>query len=467
MFIERVLSPLSLSQGDLLNLGSFFSEEMGTCLLFSGGTYETADQSYLCLFPFEKLWIQERNIYHLKQGHDKPDVLTLENPWDGLKAVTSTSSSKFASIPDWVGYLGYELGAFSDPEKQLPYQSSMIPDAYFFRHSVILTVEHKTGKVKLFTREEDSTHLSGEQKKFVRSLSNSEVLMGLVDKGKQKNSIPYTSHLSIHKPLEGIEKYKEKIKQAKELIRAGEIYQVNLSQQLQLKGECHPYRIFQKISSLNPAPFMAFLNFPEFTLVSSSPERFLCKKGERLETRPIKGTAPRGKNPKEDTYNREQLLGSLKEKAELLMITDLMRNDLGKVSQTGSVITEDLWRCESYTNVFHLLSIILSKAKPSLHPVDIVRSAFPGGSITGCPKLRAMEVIYDLEKRPRGIYTGSIGYFACNGDFDFNIAIRTILCKNKLLDIQLGGAVVIDSIPHKEYEETLYKGDSIFKILNI
>lgn len=467
MFKEIKIDSLSLLHADLLNLSSVFSEEKGTCLFFSGGAYETAKKSHLCLFPPESAWIEERKTYHLKPGNDKPEISRFDDPWDGLKNIISNVDSNLSSTPDWVGYLGYEIGAFSDPEKQIPYQPSPIPDAYFLRPTVVLSVDHTSGLSTLYTREEGLFYLSMDQKKFIQLLSTPKGIQELIDKGKENNKIPFETNLSLHRPIENPDKYKQKIEEAKELIREGEIYQVNLSQQFQLKGDFNPFRIFQKVSTINPAPFMGYFHFPEFSLVSSSPERFLCKRGERLETRPIKGTVPRGKTPEQDSINKNELLTSPKEKAELLMITDLMRNDLGKVSQTGSVVTDSIWHCEAYTNVYHLISIIHSKAKPNQHPVDILRKTFPGGSITGCPKLRAMEVIHDLEKRPRGIYTGSIGYFSANGDFDFNIAIRTILCKDGLLDIQLGGAIVADSVPQKEYEEALHKGTSIFKTLEI
>ena len=181
----------------------------------------------------------------------------------------------------------------------------------------------------------------------------------------------------------------------------------------------------------------------------------------------MKGTIQRGHSPEEDQRNRALLLASEKDHAELLMTTDLMRNDLGRVSETGTVVTEQIGRCEAYENVYHLISIIRSHAKPSLHPLELLRACFPGGSISGCPKIRAMEVIYALEKRARGIYTGSIGYINGNGDFDFNIAIRTCTIKNSEITVQLGGAIVADSDPHLEFEETLHKGKSIFKVLGI
>ena len=227
-----------------------------------------------------------------------------------------------------------------------------------------------------------------------------------------------------------------------------------------------PFSVFFQLTQLNPAPFSAYFKGEDFTIVSSSPERFLSSQQGILETRPIKGTAPRGKNEEEDDHHRQQLLANEKEKAELLMITDLMRNDLGRISVPGSVKTVELWGCESYTNVFHLVSTIQSKTL-DMHPVDKVRACFPGGSISGCPKLSAMEAIQLIEKRRRGIYTGGIGYFSGNGDFDFNIAIRTLFIEKNKLTVQLGGGIVADSEPEKEYLETLYKGASIFHVLGV
>ncbi len=277
---------------------------------------------------------------------------------------------------------------------------------------------------------------------------------------------PTNNTLKAGSVSDTMESYVDKIQRAKEFIKSGDVYQINLSQQWEFLGERDPFDLFKRLAVLNPAPFSAYLYLKDFSIISSSPERFLEKRGDILETRPIKGTAPRGKTPAEDAESKQRLLASEKERAELMMITDLMRNDLGKISAIGSVEVPLLCGCEAYQNVFHLYSTVNSRVLSSFNPIDIVRSCFPGGSITGCPKLRAMEVIEELEKRPRGIYTGSIGYFSQNGDFDFNIAIRTLLVADIKVVVQLGGAIVIDSDPLKEYEETYHKGRSIFEILN-
>jgi para-aminobenzoate synthetase component 1 len=464
--ISEIIIDSGLTHEELLDICAVFAEEEGTCLFFSGGNFETAKTSYLCLFPKESLWIQEKVIYHQRLG-EAAAVLHKDNPWEGLKEFISKGHSSCSSTPEWVGYFGYELGAFSDHDKQIPYQKSSIPDAFFHRPLLVLTVEHFFSQIQVKYSDESFDMLTENQRKKAQLLCSQRGIQTLIEDGKKINRNYQDSIIQLLQPIEKQEIYKKKIEIAKELILAGDIYQVNLSQQFLLKGKYCPYRIFHRVSVLNPAPFMAFFRFPNFTIVSSSPERFLCKKGLSLETRPIKGTAPRGKTPQQDALNKHNLIHSIKERAELLMITDLMRNDLGKISQTGSVVTEKIWHCETYTNVFHLISVIRSKAKSTLHPIDLIRSAFPGGSITGCPKLRSMEVIHELEQRPRGIYTGSMGYISANGDFDFNIAIRTLLCQDECINIQLGGAIVADSDPTKECEEILYKGASIFTILGL
>ena len=445
---ESLCRPMQLTPQALLCLAGRFADDVGTALLYSGGSLDSAEKSYLCLFPYESVWVQGGQIW---QGDRAPR--RVKDPWEALKGVLIPSGDE--SIPEWVGYLGYGMGATSDPDAQIPHVPSSIPDAYFFRPAVVLALDHHSQECTATVSEKARQYLTPAQQAWLETLPATGV----------------ASFIAPEAPLgqmgssDTLEQYTRKVEAAQELIRDGEIYQVNLSQQFCLQGARTPFPIFHRLTQVNPAPFMAYLRFPEFAVISSSPERFLSKRGKALETRPIKGTAPRGKTTAEDAQNRLALLSSPKERAELLMITDLMRNDLGRVSQIGSIRVEKIWHCETYANVFHLLSIIRSHAKSGLNSMDIIRRCFPGGSITGCPKLRAMEVIHQLEQRARGIYTGSIGYLAGNGDFDFNIAIRTLLWRQDSLEFSLGGAIVADSDSAAEYRETLYKGQSIFQVL--
>ncbi len=437
----------------LLNVLRLFDRENGTCLLYSGGEWEAAQTSFLFLFPFDFISIQTAES-------------SIENPWDILKTTLSFQSNH--PYPEWVGFFGYEMGGCSDSQKMLRLHAADSPSVYLQRSAIVIIVDHAKNKGTVVVADQAYYLLSGQLLEWVNYLSDKtywkdlaqNLSTSLWDQGNQASSSKIFTD-------ETLQTYMSKVEKAKEFIHAGDIYQVNLSQQFIVKGNHDTYTVFRSLVELNPSPFSAYLRLGDMTIVSSSPERFLKKKNNLLETRPIKGTMPRGKNPEEDKNNREALMSSAKNKAELLMITDLMRNDLGKVSCVGSVETPHIQACEAYTNVFHLVSTVRSKALPHLHPIDIFRACFPGGSITGCPKLKAIEVIAELEARPRGIYTGSIGYFAGNGDFDFNIAIRTIVFSEKGIDVQLGGGIVADSDPQNEYEETLHKGQSIFAALGV
>lgn len=244
-------------------------------------------------------------------------------------------------------------------------------------------------------------------------------------------------------------------------IAAGDVYQVNMSQRFQTDFSGDPWALFQTYYRQNPAPFFAYINAGDHQVVSTSPERFLLLDCQRVETRPIKGTRPRGKNPTEDNIFRNELQASKKDDAELSMIVDLLRNDIGKVCRAGSVRVSGHKRLEAYQNVYHLVSIVEGRLDPDCDAVDLIRAAFPGGSITGCPKVRAMEIIDELESRCRHIYTGSIGYVSFHDTMDLSIAIRTATIAHGKMVFSVGGEIVYDSDPADEFEETLHKGKTL------
>ncbi|MDH7479032.1 MAG: anthranilate synthase component I family protein, partial [Syntrophomonadaceae bacterium] len=220
-----------------------------------------------------------------------------------------------------------------------------------------------------------------------------------------------------------------------------------------------------RLREINPAPFAAYFVYPEVILASASPERFLEVRGRVVETRPIKGTRPRGKDPTDDARLRKELLDSEKDRAELVMIVDLERNDLGRVCSFGSVQVPELFCLEEYASVFHLTARVTGNLAPGKDVIDLLKAAFPGGSITGAPKIRAMEIIEEVEPVKRGIYTGSIGYLGFDSNVDLNIAIRTLIIKDRVAYLQVGGGIVADSDPDAEYWETIYKGTALLQAL--
>lgn len=253
--------------------------------------------------------------------------------------------------------------------------------------------------------------------------------------------------------------YETMVRRAHHYIAAGDIYQVNLAHRFRATwpGGADPLALALQLRAASPAPYAAYLNLGGRHLISSSPESFLKMSGDQIRTRPIKGTRPRFHDAEADERSAIELMRSDKERAELLMITDLLRNDLGQVCEYGSVRVTDLLKLETFEHVFHLVSTIQGTLRPSISQIDALRACSPGGSITGAPKKRAMEIIAELEAVPRGAYTGAIGYFGSNGESQFSIAIRTITIQNDVADFHVGAGIVADSVPDLEWRETLHK----------
>jgi para-aminobenzoate synthetase component 1 len=253
------------------------------------------------------------------------------------------------------------------------------------------------------------------------------------------------------------DQYLRAVERTKEYVLAGDIFQANLSQRLEVVLDEHPLELYRRLRHRNPAPFAAYFDMRDAVVVSASPERFLRLSGECVETRPIKGTSPRGWTPLHDSALWEALTESEKDRAENVMIVDLLRNDLSKVCRDHSVEVPELCRIESYATVHHLVSTVVGRLRPGLGPVDLLRATWPGGSVTGAPKVRAMQIIAELEPTRRSVYTGALGYFSFGGAVDTNIAIRTFIVKGGRAYFQVGGGIVADSDPAGEYEETLDK----------
>lgn len=248
-------------------------------------------------------------------------------------------------------------------------------------------------------------------------------------------------------------------------IQAGDCYQVNLAQRFSAPAQGDGWSAYRRLRHISPAPFSAFCNFPQAQILSASPERFVRVENGRVATMPIKGTRPRGADPLQDAANARELCASLKDRAENLMIVDLLRNDIGKNCAVGSVKAEHLFALESYANVHHLVSTVTGELAPGKRALDLLQGCFPGGSITGAPKLRAMQIIEELEPHRRGVYCGAIGYIGFDGNMDTSIAIRTAVYSSQMLRFWAGGGIVADSEMEKEYRETWDKASSMLQLV--
>jgi para-aminobenzoate synthetase component I len=251
--------------------------------------------------------------------------------------------------------------------------------------------------------------------------------------------------------------YERAVGRAIDYIRAGDVFQVNLAQRLSAPWSGDPFALYARLRETSPAPFMALVRLGGADLISASPERFVRRRGARIETRPIKGTRPRGRSAGEDRALAAALRASAKDCAENIMIVDLARNDLGRIARYGSVRVRRLCALEHHPGVHHLVSVVDAKPAPGIGPAEIVRAAFPPGSVTGAPKIRAMEIIEELEPVRRGAYCGSIGWIAPDGDLDLSVTIRTFVASGGELSLHVGGAIVADSEPAQEWQETMHK----------
>ncbi|MBY2477121.1 aminodeoxychorismate synthase component I [Clostridioides difficile] len=389
---------------------------------------------------------------------------TDENPLELLKEELNkyrvTNDTNLPFIGGAVGYLSYDLGNYMEELPRSAVDDIGMPDIYFGFYNHVIVVDHLMEKTYIATPDIDVKL----EEKIIDDIEQKilkEEEKGIDDICYQEKEVkPIRLKSNFTK-----KEFKNAVQNVREYIRQGDIYQANLTQRFSGETELTSFELYRDLRRFSPAPFGAFLNFEDVHILSNSPERFIRCTNKKIEARPIKGTRPRGKDKEEDLKLQQELKNSEKDRAELLMIVDLERNDIGRISKTGSVKVPELFVIEPYANVNHLVSTVVGELKDNKDATDIIKATFPGGSITGAPKIRAMEIIDELEPTQRNVYTGSIGYIGFNGDMDFNIAIRTIIKDDKKVYFQVGGGMTWDSDPDEEYQETIDKAKSIMKAL--
>lgn len=369
-----------------------------------------------------------------------------------------------------VGYFAYDLGLGLEKIEGRAEDDLGLADLYFGFYDTIIAIDHWQKKLIISSCGfPEKNYLLAKKKagqrlkQFIQELSKINVLGArsrayAYSRQDRSRTIKLTSNFSK-------EKYFRAIARAKDYIRKGDIYQVNLSQRFSGKSALSSFELYKRLRRASPSDFSAYLDCGDFQILSSSPERFLYFDGKKVSSRPMKGTRPRGTDKQSDLRQKQALLESAKDKAELLMIVDLLRNDLGRVCKYGSIKVTSLRALEAYSTVYQTTAAIEGILHQDKDRVDLLKACFPGGSITGCPKIRSMQLIAELEPTQRSIYTGSLGYLGFDNTMDLNILIRTILKKNDTIYFQAGGGIVADSQPESEYQETLTKTQGIFKAL--
>jgi para-aminobenzoate synthetase component 1 len=409
------------------------------------------------------------------------------NPFDALDKLLEAYKLDHCPAPvpflgGAVGYFSYDLCHFVERLPSTAMDDLKLPESCFAFYDTIVAFDHLEKKVYLvatgFPESEERQRLRRARMRLEETrewlCSSDSVIASEAKQSRDRDCFVATAPRNDGQSQEirlksnfTREEYKRAVNRVREYIAAGDVFQVNLSQRFEADLKISPFELYKRLRTVNPAPFASYLNLPGVAIVGASPERFLKVRSDLVETRPVKGTRPRGGDSIEDERLAYELIHSNKDRAENVMIVDLERNDLGRVCHYGTVKVTELAILETFPTVFHLTSTVIGRLRRGKSNIDLLKATFPGGSITGAPKVRAMEIIDELEPTKRSVYTGSIGYLGFNEDMDMNIVIRTFLIKEGKAYFQVGGGIIYDSEPEAEYIETLDKARALIRALQL
>lgn len=456
------------------------------------GSYKIACYSFIAFDPYLIFRVKDGEVsigLRVKgQGSKFKETVSSRPPLERLKELVTAYPQKYVpELPPFqggaIGLLSYDFVRYIENIPKNAVDDLNIPDAHFLMVDRVIAFDHRQSKAWFIVcpgaRETELGYKNisdidweaayDEAKKILRKFGSLEIRK---HKDKQNlfvgtSALPLFRSSSLNYEMSK-EQYMDIVRRAKEYIADGDIFQANLSQRISAEiGDKDPWEIYKVLRMVNPSPFAAYADFGDYQIVSSSPERLIKVKDNVIETRPIAGTRPRGKDFKEDEQMRVELLLNEKERAEHIMLIDLERNDIGRVSRYGSVVVDELMITEDYSHVIHIVSNVRGILEKGKTCFDVIKATFPGGTITGVPKVRCMEIIDELEPVQRGPYTGSLGYIGFSGNMDLNIIIRTFVIKDGFAYVQAGAGIVADSDTEREYHETLKKAEALIRTLEI
>lgn len=436
-----------------LEVYNVFKDEINTILLDSSKEDKVLSKfSFIGINPFMIFESKGQEAFINKVKVEGEPFIVLESLIDKYKG-NDHDYDNIPFISGAIGYISYDTGRILEKLPDTSDEDFNISDMkfIFYRNIIVFDLENNKQYITSITDYGYNEELDCLEEK---------ISLATIIKEKNFESVNSNFKSNFEK-----EDYKNAITKLKNYIVSGDVYIANMTQRFYTENQEESFEIYKKLRTINKAPFSAYMNFEDFQVISSSPERFIEINKGKVVTRPIKGTRPRGENEEEDIKNSLELINSEKDRAELLMVVDLERNDLSKVCKPHSVKVTELFKLEKYATVFHLVSTVEGILKDDVSAVKCIRECFPGGSITGTPKIRAMEIIEELEGLKRNLYTGSIGYFDFRGNADFNIAIRTIIKKENKAYFGVGGGITYDSIEEDEYNETLDKARALMRVL--
>lgn len=449
---QRILKEMKPAR-NAAELYTYFAGEDDSVFLDSSLINKLGRYSVIGAVPYLKL-VKEGNDFYIN-GEKETSCSFEEYLKKYLSDHKDKNNTDLPLVSGAVGYFSYEYGRKLMEVSSVNEDLVSIPDAVLVFYDFYIIED----------RHEQRTYLiaNGITQKAEKLMSEMEARIGGLPVYIQKESdIVYPTEVY---PNFTKEEYKQAVDHMIRYIIEGDIYIANMTQQLTVSSDKKPLDVFYDLRENNPSPFGGYFDYGDFQIICASPERFLKMQKGHVDTRPIKGTRKRGETPEEDMLMRTELENSEKDKSELLMIVDLERNDLNRVCRPGSVKVTELFTVEEYATVFHLVSDIEGDLENGKNVMDLLEAAFPGGSITGAPKYRAMEIIDELENNKRNLYTGSMGYLTLDGDCDFNIVIRTALHKDGKYYLGVGGGITAESDLEFEYEETLQKAKAVLQAM--
>jgi len=364
-----------------------------------------------------------------------------------------------------VGYLGYDMVRFFERLPDQTIDDLQLPDAIFMLTDSLLIFDHMAQKIKVV----HNVHLKGQdpRKGYQEAIERIDHLISLLGKPLTRSSSEATRQSPRPMPISNLDSsfdrngFQEAVLKAKEYVKRGDIIQVVLAQRLKFPINVAPFSIYRALRTINPSPYMFYLKLGNLKMVGSSPEILVRQEGSLTELRPIAGTRPRGETEEEDRRLAQELLGDPKERAEHIMLVDLGRNDIGRIAKMGKVVVDQLMVIEKYSHVMHIVSNIRGEKRDDKDCYDVIRACFPAGTVSGAPKIRAMEIIEELEPIKRGPYAGAVGYFSFSGNMDTCITIRTLVIKEGIGYLGVGAGIVMDSEPANEYDETMNKAKAL------
>ena len=446
----------------LIKKNSFIFESVEKRRIRGRYTIIGADPDKIWEFNKKKIYIIERN---------KKRIIK-DSPYPFLKKLIENFNFPLPkNLPPLcsllVGYFSYDIIRYIEKVPDECSDDLKIPDIRLIRPKTIIIHDNLLKKIYFIINYFADEKINDYKEYYLKQMQNIQFLKNLTFNFTNQNQIKRTFNKKvIVKSNISKSKFKKIVLKAKKYIKKGDIFQVVLSQRFESKLKKTPLEIYKKLRITNPSPFMFFFNFNDFQIIGSSPEILVRLRKNKITIRPIAGTRPRGKNAKKDAFYEKQLLNDQKELSEHLMLLDLGRNDVGKVSKINTVKVTEKFSIEKYSHVMHIVSNVEGDFDKKKSLLDTMLAGFPAGTVTGAPKIRAMEIIDELEKSKRKMYAGSIGYFSANKNFDTCIALRTALIKNNKFYIQSGAGIVADSVPEKEYLETINKAKALISSLN-